>query len=57
MQRYNFHPTAFALGCDRSVRLLACAAATAGGGGGDGEGEEGKKGPPPEVFACDVLQV
>lgn len=53
LRRYHFHPTAFAVGCDRSLRLLACAARQQGGGG-----EEGKEEPiPPEVFACDVLQV
>lgn len=62
LRRYGFHPTAFALGCDRSVRLLACAARSQQQeqeGKEEEEGDRGREGgePPVEVFACDVLQV
>lgn len=62
LRRYGFHPTAFALGCDRSIRLLACAARSQQQeqqGEGEEEGGGGREGgkPPVEVFACDVLQV
>lgn len=42
LRRYSFHPTAFALGCDRSVRLLACAA-RASQQEQEGEGEGGSQ--------------
>jgi hypothetical protein len=56
LKQYDFHPSAFSLGCDRSLRLLHC---TQGGreGGKEGGGEEGVVEESLEVFACDVLKV
>ena len=56
LKQYDFHPTAFSLGCDRSLRLLHC---TRGGGKGGREGGEDEEAVEEEleVFACDVLKV
>ena len=58
LKQYHFHPTAFSLGCDRSLRLLHC---TQGGRerGKEEEKEEEEEEEEErlEVFACDVLKV
>jgi len=62
LKRFDIHPSAYPLGCDRSLRLLHC---TQGGGeGGRAGGEDAKPVEEKvaveekvEVFACDVLKV